>query len=376
MHLPVVIKREALERMQLFVQCLRWAPWCTPKHVASSSVSWRASCVWRPSTFSKRIRADSTARRRMNCGGDSDALLHCGRPRSVRSGCRGTLRLCAHERFILEDIHSDANGQWDEEQRFTLMFVFRAHCCRQLCMEVQLPLIQEKSFWTNQDRSFEADGPMGRDMMQYRRKDCNCRSLQTSAFRRIPKHICEYKYLNLVRNICVPSMTLVRVARDMFPLVKKALLQCFASVDQTQAEASAKSLYAELLNTIRQAPGLGNTWSKMLMVSIDLRYPQLGLLQHSCEVGIGAVGGLRRLLPSATPPFRDYLARLTAELNQATGDCSERFLELLARVERQAHEHFRHGPLMRLSLATQRGAISAATVQVQLCEWRQFFEQS
>ena len=41
---------------------------------------------------------------------------------------------------------------------------------------------------------------------------------------------------------------------------------------------------------------MGDTWVKMLMVVVDIACPHLKLLQHRCEVGTGAMGGLRQIL--------------------------------------------------------------------------------
>ena len=52
--------------------------------------------------------------------------------------------------------------------------------------------------------------------------------------------------------------------------------------------------------TIQQGRRLGETWSKMLMVSIDIAYPKLQLLSSTCDVGVGAVKTLQKLYPKSS----------------------------------------------------------------------------
>ena len=48
--------------------------------------------------------------------------------------------------------------------------------------------------------------------------------------------------------------------------------------------------------TILQVPGFGSTWSKMLIASVDIRFPDLGLLRKSCDVGADAFDSMKVML--------------------------------------------------------------------------------
>merc|ERR1719424_86981 len=107
------------------------------------------------------------------------------------------------------------------------------------------------------------------------------------------------------------------------------------------------------------------------MCCIDLRYPQLRLLTRSCEVGVGAAPGLRRLLPQGAGPLASQLEQVTLDINNHAG---EEFWELLATVERFGQNTCQKHPLLVKNLSTPAQGMTAATVQVQLCEWRQFLD--
>merc|ERR1712151_762894 len=53
--------------------------------------------------------------------------------------------LGVHELFLVESIHS--RKTWNEHQRFIAMFIFRAHCKRDLFTKAQIPLMLQPNLW-------------------------------------------------------------------------------------------------------------------------------------------------------------------------------------------------------------------------------------
>merc|ERR1719491_2914545 len=66
--------------------------------------------------------------------------------------------LGVHELFLVESVHHRAG--WSEKQKFLAIFVFRAHCKRDLFLEAQLPIMCTKAFWQDPVKSFAPGGPM------------------------------------------------------------------------------------------------------------------------------------------------------------------------------------------------------------------------
>ena len=67
------------------------------------------------------------------------------------------------------------------------------------------------------------------------------------------------------------------------------------------------------LGIIQTGYGFGETWAKMLMMTVDIAYPEKQLLGESCDVGIGARQGLRRLVAVQEP--RKALQEATSAMN-------------------------------------------------------------
>jgi len=99
---------------------------------------------------------------------------------------------------------------------------------------------------------------------------CQGNALQTSCFLIIPARILEDDDANLVRNLVLRPQCIINFAKMIWPV--------------------------------------GDTWVRMLMVCIDFAIPKPKLLASRCEVGIGALGGLReiiedeRFIASKPPP--------------------------------------------------------------------------
>ncbi|CAK0799964.1 unnamed protein product [Prorocentrum cordatum] len=135
----------------------------------------------------------------------------------------------------------------------------------------------------------------------------------------------------------------------------------------------------------------------MLMVTIDHSRPHMELLRNRCEVGIGAMAPLQELLgderPARKVPVRkrvvngsataraskdtsvESLADLLSKVNASRTCTAEHFWLLLRAVEASGREHFRQWRLILAQLSTESHCMSASTLQVQLCEFRQFLER-
>jgi len=273
--------------------------------------------------------------------------------------------LGVHELFMVQSIHHAAVPCWDARRRFLAVFVFRAHCKAEVFREVQLAHLQREDFWTDPLGKFDPDGSIAREMLMYRRH--TRQPLQTLAFRCIPARLCEDDDENLVRNIVLRTQTLLGVAERVWPIV-----------GDDSKNAAVK--FGEISREVRKGQGLGETWAKMLMVSIDIAYPKLRLLAEHCDVGVGAMGGLKRLLGTTAAAanaegatgVKADLERVTAAANASKLPSARHFWDLLPHVERLAQEEYHEFALVLDQTRTPHGGLTVVTMQVQLCEWRQF----
>ncbi|CAL1141474.1 unnamed protein product [Cladocopium goreaui] len=262
--------------------------------------------------------------------------------------------LSPHELFAVEKIHHNQDLSWTPFQRYLAMIIFRAHCQKHVFSEAQLPYLQTPDFWAAPKKYFEDDGPITQSMLRYRRETRS--PLQTSAFRLIPKRLRTDNDENLAVSVARRSQLLIDIANEVWPLLLDVHLP------------SAQKFEA-ISRAIQTGHGFGQTWAKMLMVSMDIAYPEAKLLTEHCDVGIGAKPGLLRLGGSGD---RTGLQQVTEALNGAQLDSARHFWRFLANVESVAQSTFDHLPLIQRHLDTER--LSPATVQVQLCEWRQFLD--
>lgn len=261
-----------------------------------------------------------------------------------------------HEKFLVEAVHSKHG--WDEYQRFQAIFIFRAHCKCDLFTTAQLPVMLTPEFWKDPKEAFKVDGIMEKAILSYRHR--TKKALLTLCFRMIPNRILEDDDANIVRNIILRTQTLLDIAESVYPIVK----------DTTRC---ASDKFEDISERIQQANGLGETWAKMLAVCIDLAYPKIGLLASQCDVGVGALPPLRKLLSGGGPSdHQEALEELRRLFNTSSHPSAKYFWDLLQRVEGNARTHFKDFPLIVEQTNTKWGELSAVTLQVQLCEYRQF----
>jgi len=236
--------------------------------------------------------------------------------------------------------------------------VFRAHCKRDLFTKAQLPLMLQKSFWKDPAKAFEPGGPMEKAILSYRKRTGN--PLITSCFRIIPERILKDDDENLVRSVTNRSLRLLEVAELAFPVMKDAGKKPAQKMD-------------EISMLLQNARGLGETWAKMITVCLDLAYPKAKLLESQCDVGTGAVPPLRALLPKGGPEDkRAALIALLKLVNSAKGGSAKHVWGVVKTAEKILRSHFKKYPLICAQANTKLRHMSAVTLQVQLCEYRQF----
>eukprot|EP00747_Dinoflagellata_sp_TGD_P063786 gnl/TRDRNA2_/TRDRNA2_153607_c0_seq1.p1 gnl/TRDRNA2_/TRDRNA2_153607_c0~~gnl/TRDRNA2_/TRDRNA2_153607_c0_seq1.p1 ORF type:complete len:603 (-),score=141.02 gnl/TRDRNA2_/TRDRNA2_153607_c0_seq1:79-1887(-) len=184
-----------------------------------------------------------------------------------------------HEKFLVEEVHHAKTG-WNELQRFIAMFIFRSHCKCNLFKEVQLPHMKKAGFWKDPEAAFAPGSAMEKDALKFKKAG---NPLQTSCFLIIPERILSDDDANLARNLVLRTQRLIGLAREVYPIVK-------------DKKTSADQKFDMIAEKIQGVKLLGDTWVKMLMVVIDIGFPEIGLLRDRCTVGIGAADPLRTLL--------------------------------------------------------------------------------
>jgi hypothetical protein len=263
--------------------------------------------------------------------------------------------LGVHELFLAQSVHS--RRDWSEKQRFLAIFVFRAHCKRDLFTQAQLPLMLKSSFWKHPIKAFMPGGPMEAAILKYRKK--TNKPLITSCFRIIPERILKDDDANLVRSITNRTMGLLQVAEFAYPIMK-------------DKKKSPKDKLNEISALLQNTYGLGETWAKMITCCLDLAYPSDKLLESQCDVGSGAITPLRCLLPKSPEDKRAALSALLKVMNTSKSASSKNFWAVLTQVEKAVRSQFSKDRLVCAQANTKQGRMTAVTLQVQLCEYRQF----
>jgi len=164
-----------------------------------------------------------------------------------------------------------------------------------------------------------------------------------------------------VRSVTHRTLGLIEVAEKAYPMMK----------DKSK---TADEKLACISTMVQEAEGCGETWAKMLTVCIDLAYPKEMLLETQCDVGTGASPALRCLLPAKlnVPDKKQALKELLKIVNSAKSPHSKSFWATLKVEEALISKHFKAFPLIVSQANTKERGMSAVTLQVQLCEYRQF----
>ena len=263
--------------------------------------------------------------------------------------------LGVHERFLVEEVHQRVEDSWNDWRRFCCIFIFRAHCNRDLFLHVQIPELISEAFWRDPEEAFVDEGTMEKLLLDYRR--AGCKSLLTSAFRMIPPRVLKDDDANLVRSIVSRTRRLLGVAAQIWPFVRSC----------------AEDKFDKISKLLKDIEGIGDTWTKMIMVCLDIAYPDIGLLRSQCDVGKGAVEPLRILLNLTKMPDKKLaLGQLLQIVNSVNTNSSVFFWEYQKQVETIAQDRFRASPLILRQLRAAERELTAVTLEVQLCEYMQF----
>jgi hypothetical protein len=297
--------------------------------------------------------------------------------------------LSPHELFLLEHVYPRVGAPWTPQRHFLALFIFRAHCRSEVFLEAQLGLLETEEFWMDPVGMCRDDGPLEEKVLSYRRR--TKRPLQTGAFQIFDARLVEDTDLNRARNLVRRTGRLLEAALDIWLMMEPSLRapQLLAFDRMPGSFSSSRALFGKISKRLYDVVGVDATWVKMLMVSTDLAFPRLQLLNGVSEVGIGAKKGLRRLLEieatmgkawagpllpgSERVDHKPALEALTRQINATLASTvAEAFWEQLARVEHEGRQHYSSLPLVVEQMSTVKGALGVATVQVQLCEWQQF----
>mmetsp|Transcript_52250 Transcript_52250/g.122287 ORF Transcript_52250/g.122287 Transcript_52250/m.122287 type:complete len:643 (-) Transcript_52250:60-1988(-) len=261
-----------------------------------------------------------------------------------------------HELFLVQHVHN--RKDWNEKQRFLAMFIFRCHCKCDLFLKAQLPGMLKEDFWKDPANAFRPGGPMEKSMLTYRKK--TGAPMLTNCFRIIPERILKDDDENLVRSITNRTQRLLPVAEEAFKVMKDKKKSATEKLDSISA-------------MVQDTQGMGETWSKMLTVCIDLAYPQERLLESDCDVGTGAAPPLKVLVGAEKfPDKKEALRQLLKQLNSSKTASAKHFWDVLKKVEVQLRQEFKDHPLVTKQANTPANGMTAVTLQVQLCEYRQF----
>jgi len=191
--------------------------------------------------------------------------------------------------------------------------------------------------------------------------------LITICFRIIPVRELKDDDHNLVRSITRRTTKLLDVAEQAFDVMK-------------DKKKNPHKKLNEISKFIKEANGLGDTWAKMLTVCIDLAYPKEGLLENDCEVGTGAWPPLQVLCkvqdskegPGAGKDKMQVLRKLLKEVNSAKSSSAKHFWTLLKTAEEGLRKKYKDHVLIKEQAKTKEHGMTASTLQVQLCEYRQY----
>merc|ERR1711972_656397 len=96
-------------------------------------------------------------------------------------------------------------------------------------------------------------------------------------------------------------------------------------------------------------------------------------LEKQCDVGTGAAPPLRCLLDGDDSGSRaEGLRKLLKLVNASKSPHAKQFWSLLKKAEGMIHKKFKSLPLVCAQANTKEHSMTACTLQVQLCEYRQF----
>jgi hypothetical protein len=278
--------------------------------------------------------------------------------------------LCDHERYIFEKIYTFEN--LTERQRLCLAFAFRASCWIDLFDHIFQPILRKHAvgdkaeldaILSNPEVAFERNSCMHQKYMEYRNAGGK---LHTSA------HSChppsgakgeEYTFYIMTR-----TALYIRLGGKVFDLLAP-------HVTKTQQTAGAPLKMDELDKLLQSEHRVGPTTSKMFLVTIHLRFPQLGLLSTECQVGDGASAAFLLLFPKVHSKVfgqketrQAIFHKMYAYILEHLETFEPRLLPMIQWTANVAREKYA-GIIHRNAFSD---SLSAYDLQVNLCEWRKY----
>jgi len=153
----------------------------------------------------------------------------------------------------------------------------------------------------------------------------------------------------------------------------KQLLQVTGSMAGSLDRAHAvASKLCELANQGIDVEAL-TAHKRDLLSDGSLPVPDLGLAEQAEQLlKAEALKPVHEQIPGEAKTPGEALGQLLARVNSSRSPSAIHFLLMLNEVEAHARSYFAHLPLVVAQMNTQERAMTAATLQVQLCEWRQY----
>mmetsp|Transcript_13481 Transcript_13481/g.26500 ORF Transcript_13481/g.26500 Transcript_13481/m.26500 type:complete len:706 (+) Transcript_13481:20-2137(+) len=293
-----------------------------------------------------------------------------------------------HELFLFKTVHHQPFAKWDARQRIVATLVFRAHCNQELFTTAQLPHLLGSEFWSDPLGAFSVGRALELSMLEFHQSQQpkGGRS-KTGVPDDVPLEgpLSQVKEdivdnaprsdkrtgtpmvgrLGAVRRITARTQRLLRVADLIWPLLAHA-----------EQDASATLLRIETL--IEEVDGLGKNCGTMVAKDLDLARPELGLLEAREEIDVEALVVARCLIEGLEgqghndAQGRELLLKVLKTANSFKTGSGKHFWDLLQQVEDAGQRALYDMPLALSELKTPRFQMSAATLQVQLCQYRRF----
>jgi hypothetical protein len=261
-----------------------------------------------------------------------------------------------HESGLIRLVH--LQKCWTDEQKCMLVMIFRGHARLELFEKVQLPFIQKAGtrFWSDPQSFFEhKTGQLFKEMLKWRRK--TKRPMLTSAFRQIPERVLEDDDENLCLSICKRTQKLLGLGGR--------LRETFFS-----RTLSANEKRDKMSQIVEGESGFAATQAKCVLGSLDVGWPEQKLLSAGCPLGVGA-----QKLSAVEPRLADLCLEGIQErlMREHTGGSLQMYANLLLLCERKMKDQY--GPEKRWMPFTEAVTLRLVTIQVQMCEYRQFLER-
>ena len=288
--------------------------------------------------------------------------------------------LSPHEIYIAKQLRelvriatSAEAGSADELEVICRLMAFRAHC-REKVYEVSKPFLR-RGYWQHQDHDgeqlFALASGLGKALTDYRKVEKG--PMLCTTHKNIPRKrdYGDDADLNLVDHVLTMMRKLVELGKQLHPLLRN------------------KSSFEAISEAITKTDWLGPGWSRMLTGSLSHLLPDLcSTIKLEIDVGSGAVEPLCDLLKECGEPLkqappgtkkqgrnkllREGLARFVQVFKDGlSSEEGQRLLATLALVRGELLS-IENLPESTVNGIIEHGKFGASTLEVQLCEFRQF----